>query len=336
MQLKRRISNTTYANNAGLVKQGKNALHYLSAHPINMNRQEVLLAIENQPGLNFNTPLTYMYSRLRANRDFKQIFTTLFLTTGNVPEILTNDSITIIPDELLEHGGKIFSGPLVNTTNCIREIGGYAASTFKVEDHLKLQGLFIRAYLCTDFMERESWLNPRLVAFLVRAYNMIVMTLFRQHYSILDNLDYRKVSFIVSAFYAQQFLNEKNMGPPINTINKLNWGAKSEIDTMFGVLAENDFDFKKLYGIDELCAMLRLLGPATFKDIIPSVFSRIFSTGLQDKPFALLAAEYPPYWAFLLLHLASGGRYPIHNTILKNNRLNNELIVFAKEISAHI
>ena len=69
------------------------------------------------------------------------------------------------------------------------------------------------------------------------------------------------------------------------------------------------------------------------KSYSPQMLYRSISISSIDSSTMIIAADYPPYWLYQLMNVASGYKNPVISGIVKTLNLKNKLMTLADDVA---
>lgn len=334
---KNNIFNTVFAQSASFARQAEEAIKSITSNPTLTLADEELKTLIMRSNSSFMTPIQHLFTHLvdsfkmRGNLPFIEVFYKL----PNPPEIFTSDGVSFDTREVMKDLPERVNGPIVNLTNVVKLKASGGREEYVLGDIMKLHGLYVRSALCTSYLlsHDKLWLTPKICSFIIESYNMIISHQIRVIYHVTDILLMKKIGFIVSCFMAQRLEAEDKIGSVPDLIYRSGTWTSSEIQGMVGELNQHGFTFNKLYNIIDLCDMIKAIGGEKFHNFNLQQMSRLFTAGSIDKVFGSIAMEYPPYWVYQILLIASGTKHAVYNNIFKTGRMLDKFGSFANDIN---
>jgi hypothetical protein len=85
--------------------------------------------------------------------------------------------------------------------------------------------------------------------------------------------------------------------------------------------------------ITKICKILNQIGPARMKTFQPTQLYRFMSSSSIDSQIMMIAMDYPPYWVYQMLRIASGYKNPVMSNVIKlNASMKQKVTQFATEL----
>ena len=329
------LLNSRYAKASGLSEQARKALMYLIKYQSLVLVPEQVNEIIKNVRIFVRTPITDMFQRVIDTDKLNQFSVLNYTQMGlNLPELLTYDEITVdgksIPDTSVP---DVYRRPWINITPLLGGRGTYNGIP-SISDVPGLCNLFSRAVLCASYDDAETWLNPKLSAFVVESYSMTIASLLRQTY----NLAYDEEKFVQTIFAAYMAQKLAAPGDPLDTPPLLYrcafLGTMNEILERMSLIRE----YRENDGNSELtpaivAELISKTGPARMKNFNAAALYRYFTIGSVGSMSMLIAMDYPPYWVYQLIKSASGAKNPIITNVIKQTGYKQKIMQFATELN---
>ena len=253
---------------------------------------------------------------------------------SNVPEILTADDLCI-------DGGAITNPPVpafarkcwINITPILGKKDAYNDNLF-FTDTSQLAQLVTRAALCQAYNDKDMWLTVKQALFSIELYATIMAQVITNTYTL--NPDERRFIMTLFALYAAQLTGpanaDKRIPPMIMRCPFLGSGA----DIMQVVEASEPYLPKEgdhELSLPTIVNIINNIGPSRMKNYTIQMLYRSMSASSIDSSTMVIALDYPPYWVYQLLRVASGYKNPIVSGIVKTLGLKNKLQGFADDVA---
>jgi len=255
-------------------------------------------------------------------------------TTVAIPEVLTYTHVTFDlkqlntaeDSDLYEVISKIpdFANTICsNVTPMLRGTG-------EPIDALNFQATFVRDLLSRSYFDNKStmWLTPSLIRYLCRFYNMSMSSTIGSVY----NLTFQEQQAVATVFtlYFLQKVSDTNTAEAIAKSSKLGLGTQQDITDVIARLKETLGEKYDAMSLDDVCAGVNNLGIGRLASVNTKfLYTRLGNIG-PDKFTSVMAIEYPPYWAYLVLLTLSGRKMGLLSTFKKND-LTKEAPAFAED-----
>lgn len=203
-----------------------------------------------------------------------------------------------------------------------------------ITDAAAFASMVVRAALCSSYVDNELWFNPRLEATIVESYSATIAHVLRQAF----NLAYEEEKFVQTLFaaYYCQLLSggQANLAmPPLLGRCQFLGSATDIISRMEDVKPYRDNNGNDLLSPAKICKILNQIGPARMKTFMPTQLYRFMSSSSIDSQTMMIAMEFPPYWVYQMLRIASGYKNPVMSNVLKLNAgMKQKTVAFATEL----
>lgn len=280
-----------------------------------------------------NTPMSKIYQDLvEADKLNSFVCINLSGTADDVPEVLTIQDIVI-------DGKAIPSLPVparfqkcwINLTPISTKIDPYNAQ-YNITDATQLANLVVRAALVTGYEDNQLWLSPKLSSFVIESY----ATTIGCEMSRIYGLDFNESMFIqtlFAAYFAQLLGGETapNLYPAL--LNRCTFlGTANDIMQRLQLVADLNTRQDKLWTPDVICTAIQQRGPHRMKKVSKTQLYRFLSSSSVDSITMAIALEYPPYWVYQLLKVASGAKIPTLSNVIKLRNMKGKIMQFATEM----
>ena len=286
-----------------------------------------------------------IFSSTPVNRIFKSVATAgklnnfLFLdysslTNTSIPEVLVSDDLCIDGNAI-----TAFQVPAVaqkcwiNITPIVGKKDAYN-DNINITDTSVLAQLVTRAALCQAYKDKDMWLTIKQALYVIEVYATIVTQTISNMYNL--NPDERKFIMTLFAIYYAQLCGPENADPKVPPmIMRCPWlGSGSDIlavvEDIQSVIPKEDKGMLKLSTIVEI---IRKKGPSRMKNYTVQMLYRSLSASSLDSSIMVIAMDYPPYFVYQLLRVASGYKNPIISGIVKTLGIKNKLMGFADDVA---
>jgi hypothetical protein len=330
------LFNTTIAQTSGFKRLAENAVQYLGMNSTGClvddytNSMIMKLACNN-----LKTPIgvlfEHIYDHYKATK-FPMVH--IYVKTGSVPEIMAADQIVIDCREVLKNYNSVFDNCIVNYTN-IMTIQG--PDKIKLQDLTSVQNQYLRAALCSSYnMSGDSlWLSSQMAVFVMNAYANIMVTLLRTTFNITDPAILANLRMVLTAFYSQKLEADTGSLDRPQLPYRAARGRGVEVDEFYGKMADAGYNYKQAYTLYDLLNQLKAISGDRLESLDLERMIKIFTAGSTDAVSAIISLEYPPYWVYLMLHIASGGKHAVYNNIFRNMGMKQEIAAFANDLNRY-
>ena len=281
-----------------------------------------------------STPICKIFQSL-VDADKLNCFTCLNLerSQSDIPEVLTVDDITIdgrvipnipVPTQLQKCWINLT--PIASRSDLYND-------SLRVSDTTTLASLFVRAALVCSYHDSDMWLSPKQAAMVIEFYSLTVTNVIGQAF----NLDYTERQFVQTLFamYFAQLLGGAttplDVPPLLLRCNFL--GSPADIMKRIEDIKPYRPDGgKSLMTPAVICNILQNIGPARMKRFTQVQLYRFLSASSIDSQVMIIAIDYPPYWVYQMLRVASGYKNPVISNVIKLMNLKPKLMQFADDL----
>ena len=284
-----------------------------------------------------STPISKMFQDItNAGKMNNFVFTNLARFAKDIPEVLALDDITVdgktIPNTPVP---AQFQKCWINITP-ITSVKDSYNGTLNITDASTLASMVVRSALVSTYTDSDIWMNPRLAAIVIESYSMTISHVLRQAF----NLAYEEEKFVQTLFaaYFAQMLGDSSCSlkvPPM-LLRCSFLGSAQDIMTrleMINPYRENNGE-DILHPI-KICAILQKCGPVRMQKFQPTMLYRFMSSSSIDSQVMMIAMDYPPYWVYQMLRIASGYKNPVMSNVIKlNGQLKTKVNQFAMELQS--
>lgn len=263
-----------------------------------------------------STPISRLFQDLvSANKLNNFLFVNLTRFGKDFPELLAVDDLVI--------DGKVATPPLpAQLQKCWINISSISSikdsynGSMQITDALVLASYIVRAALCSTYNDTDMWLNPRLAAYVIESYAGTIGHVLKQAYGLTYEED-KFVQTLLAAYYAQLLggsASSLDMPPLLLRCGFL--GSANEIIARLKT-CEPHRTPGSYYTPAVICKLLAKVGPPRMKNIQDSQLYRFISNSVTDSGTMLFAADYPPYWVWMMLRIMSGSKNPVMSNVIK-------------------
>ena len=284
-----------------------------------------------------STPLSKLFQDITTAEKLRSfVFFNLARYAQDIPEVLALDDVVI-------DGKTISFIPVpaqlqkcwINITPITAVKDSYNG-TLNITDLAAFSGMIVRAALCTTFQDNDVWLNPRLTTLVIENYSLTVTHVLRQAF----NLSFEEEKFcqtLFATYYAQLLGCDKDpLSVPPLLMRCTFLGAASDIlGRLEKIKPYRENNGEDLLNPIKICAILAECGPVRMKKFVPTMLYRFMSASSIDSQTMMIAMDYPPYWVYQMIRLASGYKNPVMSNVIKlNSSMKTKLIGFANELQS--
>lgn len=242
--------------------------------------------------------------------------------TFDLKQLATNEDtnlyamVKVIP----EFADTIFS----NVTAMLRRTG-------EPIDALNIQATIVRDLLARSYYDNRTavWLNPSLLRYLCRFYNMSMSSAIGTVYNLTFQ-EQQAVATVFSVFFLQLVSDATTAEAMVKTSN-LNLGAPMQINDVISRMKDTLKEKYPTMTLDDVCLCINNLGIGRLGNVNRKfLYTRQKNIG-PDTFTSAMALDYPPYWCYLVLATLSGRKMGLTNT-LKRNDLYRDAPGFAEDL----
>lgn len=254
----------------------------------------------------------------------------------DIPSLLALDDIVI-------DGKAITSLPVpaqlqkcwINITP-ITSIKDSYNGTLNITDAAAFASMVVRAALCSTYVDNDVWMNPRLEAIIVESYSATIAHVLRQAFNLAFEEE-KFVQTLFAAYYCQLLSGGQTnlqLPPLLGRCQFL--GAMTDIVArMEDIKPYRDNNGNDILDPAKICKILNQIGPARMKTFKPTQLYRFMSSSSIDSQTMMIAMDFPPYWVYQMLRIASGYKNPVMSNVIKlNTTLKQKVTQFATEMQS--
>lgn len=281
-----------------------------------------------------NTPISKMFQDLILAEKHRS-FVVINLSTyrGDIPEILALDDIVI--------DGKVIPNlPVpaslqkcwINITPVVGKQNSYNGM-LNITDAATLANLVVRAALVTSYNDNDIWLNPKHAAYVIENYSLTVSNVLRQIYN-LDVNECLFVQTIFAAYYAQCLGGSSSPleKPPLLMRCQFLGSGKDIVDRLEIIKPHRENNGNDVLTPTKISNILAVAGPPRMNKFKPQNLYRFMSSSSIDSQVMMIGVDYPPYWLYQMLRLASGYKNPVMSNAIHLLGHKNKLSQFVQEL----
>lgn len=282
-----------------------------------------------------DTPIMNLYTKITRENLFSNYFIMNLSNIDDIPTILTNDEFSLDGIEFPD-APEPFQTIWINLTPILGSKRSSKSGVPVITDMPRFTGYFVRGMICLSYHDNPSWLSPSLKPFVIESFSMSARLRVAQAF----NLEAEDALMVQTAFayhYAQLISPEKEFEeyPPI--LNRCGFlGSQKEIEDRIKYL--NDASDGNVYenGLTSVCKAIAKVGPPRMeKRFDINVFLRLFSIGNIDNTSLAISPTFPPYWTYLLLKFASGGKNALMGNLFRINYMKKNLKNWSDEVTKY-
>ena len=281
------------------------------------------------------TPISMLYTKaVQTGKLGAFSFLNLKDIKGDIPVLLTLNDVTI-------NGKAITTTPVpaqlqncwINLTPIVSRSSAYN-DAIQISNQIELYELVARAICCAGYDTNNQWINERHAAYMCDTYSAIVTNYFSgfYHFNVEEAMMFRTLF----AAYFCQLLGRQDSPldvPPLLMTHCNFLGTNTDIIAVLErVKPYRPNNGDSLLTPPTICNCLRHVGPERMKDFDETEFYRGITSSNVDSSSTAIALDYPPYWLWQLLRVASGHKNWLISSYLKITNTKAKLDLFCKDI----
>lgn len=333
------MGHNIYRSPVTLLTLGRNQLKDLVNYLI-LNRGTVLVPIDStarmfrmQPLA--TTPISTLFARAEALGKLGLVsLLNIPTSVKDVPEVITYQHVTF---DMLQIGEtepalsralaavRFDKRLVVNATPWLTRDGS-------VSDLLSLHSIIVRDLLVRSYFASagKTWISPQISRYCAKIYSMSLGALVGGQYG-LAFAERQVVAGIFAYFFMSMCVPVADRVKAFQAHSKyFGIDRAADVDQIVDLFVEHGFD-KKDMTFDDACNLVGNLGIARMSGFTKHVVQTKAKSWGTDVYTSALALEYPPYFAWLLLMIATGRKTGLA-FVLKNLNLEKELRSFGDEL----
>lgn len=186
----------------------------------------------------------------------------------------------------------------------------------------------VRNLLTRSYSQSNSlWLSPTLIYLLAKIYSTVLSNKLGRIYNLSIQEQY-VITTIFVVYFVNACSTETDLISPL--LGKMDFVNKAtNVRPIYDHLMES-YDSTN-FNIAAVVGSIVELGPARMSGLTISTLMSMYSTLYSNQLISLLAVEYPPYFAYIVLAAMSGEKTNIHHT-MKLLNLKRETVELQNEI----
>ena len=331
------LFDTSFAKARSISSMAQNAVPFLIKNgPLVVLQDNQIRELESTR-IYSSTPISKMFQDItNAGKLNNFVFTNLARFAKDIPEILALDDITVdgkaIPNTPVP---AQFQKCWINITPITAVKDSYNG-TLNITDAPTLASFVVRSALVSTYLDNDIWLNPRLAAIVIESYSMTVTHVLRQAF----NLSYEEEKFVQTLFaaYYAQMLGDASCSlkiPPMLLRCSFLGSIQDITERLESINQYRDNNGDDILTPIKICNILKKCGPVRMQKFEPTMLYRFLSSSSIDSQLMMVAIDYPPYWVYQMLRIASGYKNPVMSNVIKlNGQLKTKVNQFATELQA--
>lgn len=280
-----------------------------------------------------STPVCRMFQDLASVGKLDNFcFFNLTNFKGDTPEILALDDVVV--------DGRMLPAATtpaqlqkcwINLTSIVGKKDSYNGN-ITITDTTALASTVVRSAITSVFHDNDTWIHPKLAAMVIENYALTIGHVLSQLY-MLTREESLLVQTLFAAYYAQCLSSSdtpRDLPPILLRCQFLGSGADI-FNRMTLIRDLRDMGGNDILTPAKICDLLTHVGPPRLKKLVPQQLYRIISSSSIDSQTMMIAIDFPPYWIYQMLRVASGYKNPTMSTVVKVYNLKNKLEQFADE-----
>ncbi len=309
--------------------RAKGALKFLARHKSSVTMTEAQIRQIRTTNSHSSSPIYEMYTRI-ANDEYtfnQNLFLNFKDVSESIPEILIFPHSSINAKELGMAVPDELNKAWVNITPVLGKT--IDRDSIVITDIPELHSMVVRTFLSMTYYQNKVWLNPNLIAFIIESYSMAITKLLQQLYN-LNPQEVVKVQIHVAYYYAclvsTDRVEQHNLQyPPI--LNRCGF-----LGSIPDILSTLEVTSKVLDGepqsTKDLAKLIAACGIDRLKNLTGQQIYTTFARNGADSYVMLVATDYPPYWVYQLMRMASGYKNFLISNIFRMSSLKKGLDKF--------
>lgn len=294
------------------------AVTFMIKNPVVVLKDERLRDIESQR-LFSNTPMSRIFQGLASAGKLNQF---LFLDYSSlkgtgIPEVLISDDLCIDGRAI-----QTFQVPAIaqkcwiNLTPILGKRDSYNSPLF-FTDLSRLTQLVGRAAFVQAYRDKDLWLTIKQSILYIKLYSTIVSQTLSNAYNL--DPDERKFITTLLAIYAAQLVGPEHCDPkrPPLLMRCSFLGSNVDIIKVLESIQPYIANKDGWMTLNDVVEIIRNIGPSRMKNLSVKLLLTSLSVSSVDSSTMIIAADYPPYWLFQLVNVASGYKNPVISGITK-------------------
>lgn len=314
------VLDTQFAQMYQLEPLIKNAYTWLITDAKLDTTQDKYFAIVNNISPIIKTPISECFNSIKDEGVLKQIYfiSTLMSKSISVPELLTINDISIYGKTLPYVKQKDLLKSWINISSMLSPPSKSRYADLTVSSANDLMSSVVRACLCMSYTDSKTWLNPKLAAFVIEVYVMMMRSVVDRLYR-LDLEESSIIKYAFAYYYAYLLDNtlDKDGVPVLLQKSSLLFKANKESiedlnETMLTILNGEQIT------MNHVVKFIVENGPSRVRTLNKDMLYRATSISSLNNVATWIAIDYPPYLVYLLFLSMSGNKHPIINNLVNN------------------
>jgi len=267
------------------------------------------------------TPIAEMFTNIKDSGDLNNIFfiSTIMNRKTSLPEMLTITDVAVYGKHLSGIKDKELKKAWVTLSPYLAPPKQSRYEAIAVSGSEEIMASVVRSMLCMAYADNKSWASPKIMAFLAEFYGWMMTYSIDRRYK-LDIQDGVVVRYAFAYYYASKMSNDvDDNGAPV-LLHKLDKtffrGMSTSLDTMGSNMAA--ITQGEPVTIEHVVTFIQSFGPSRLSELNAGLLYRLQSVASHSSMGSMIAVDYPPYLAYLILITQSGSKHPIVNYVLNN------------------
>jgi hypothetical protein len=189
-----------------------------------------------------------------------------------------------------------------------------------------VRDLLSRSYWSAD----NTWLSPAIITLLARVYSIVLAADLASHYNI-DHYTQRSLACIFAYYFLLRCTTRQGDAKAILLGNLRRFLVEQSIaESIIAAIDEHVDGKPENLALDKFLPIVRILDQPQMKPDTKLLLGR-FRSMAEDTQTSFLALEYPPYFASIVLQVASGHHINFSHRA-KNLNLKSDITAIADEM----
>jgi len=280
-----------------------------------------------------STPICRLYQNLvTTNQVSKFLFYNLSNYKGDIPSALTAEDITIDGSSLaIPKVPDLINKCWINITPITTKKDLYHDVT--ITDTTKLAEFVVRAALVDSYTKNDLWMSYNQLAYIIEFYSSVIASQLRNAFN-LNEEERRFIATVFAMYYAQLLMpNDKNKAVPSLLARCTFLGSVADIVNRLKLINQyRANNGNSEMNTEEICNIIVNCGPSRMNRFNRAQLYTFLSSSYADSLVMCVAVDYPPYWVYQMLRVASGAKNPLMSNFLKTTNTKNNLLKWADSI----
>lgn len=282
-----------------------------------------------------NTPMARIFRNIASAGKLNQFLFLDYsdLKTTSIPELLITEDLCIDGSAVSNVQVPAFAQKCwINLTPILGKRDSYNVPLF-FTDVSRLAQLVTRAALVQAYKDKDLWLTINQSLLFIELYSTIIGQSVTNMYAL--NPDERRFVMTILAAYAAQRTGSQTTDPkmPPLLMRCAFLGSGVDVRTIMDDAMKYVKDPSGWMTLADVATIIQNIGPSRMKSYSPQMLYRSISISSIDSSTMIIAADYPPYWLYQLMNVASGYKNPVISGIVKTLNLKNKLMTLADDVA---